>query len=532
MSGLVELRGFEPLTFSLRTRRATNCATAPGAPVAAPRGTVADASRKVSSRLRRSRIGAGPSRNRTGAQARRTASTRSRAQGGVASPHPGEDRHQRAPDRVGCRVQSRPIRTPSGSGRDRPDAVHARGQRLEGARGPVEGVGEVERRVHRGQGLAQRAAVGEHDRRDSADRAPGTRPGRGPRGSERSASARRSNRVGSGAGINASKACSAVDAADEPRSAEVIAHRDYARVVGQDPTTRRPSPPSRCERWARSASSASRASALSDSDRPDDHTPVSSRSMVRTVRRAAGLETYVGSVTGSGSHTSGSACRRRPRRRAGPPAARPWCPRAVESLSPRRRPRPRAPRPEPRGRPAWPSPDGPADASLGADHQPAGDQPGDQQGGGRGGPPPADQVEGGDADDRDVGQQQQPEHAPATTRGPGDGLAAGARVGDRRALRGDHRRGGRPARGHDQPGVATVDGLASREHPHPVREPVDRPAADDLVVVLERLRDQVGGPGDREGHEDESAEFHASEVRSARRTRAVQAGQCVAKQLL
>ncbi len=26
---LVELRGFEPLTFSLRTRRATNCATAP-----------------------------------------------------------------------------------------------------------------------------------------------------------------------------------------------------------------------------------------------------------------------------------------------------------------------------------------------------------------------------------------------------------------------------------------------------------------------------------------------------------------------
>ena len=28
---LVELRGFEPLTFSLRTRRATNCATAPRA---------------------------------------------------------------------------------------------------------------------------------------------------------------------------------------------------------------------------------------------------------------------------------------------------------------------------------------------------------------------------------------------------------------------------------------------------------------------------------------------------------------------
>jgi hypothetical protein len=30
---VVELRGFEPLTFSLRTRRATNCATAPDAAV-------------------------------------------------------------------------------------------------------------------------------------------------------------------------------------------------------------------------------------------------------------------------------------------------------------------------------------------------------------------------------------------------------------------------------------------------------------------------------------------------------------------
>src|SRR5660397_49491 len=30
---VVELRGFEPLTFSLRTRRATNCATAPQAEI-------------------------------------------------------------------------------------------------------------------------------------------------------------------------------------------------------------------------------------------------------------------------------------------------------------------------------------------------------------------------------------------------------------------------------------------------------------------------------------------------------------------
>ena len=29
VTSVVELRGFEPLAFSLRTRRATNCATAP-----------------------------------------------------------------------------------------------------------------------------------------------------------------------------------------------------------------------------------------------------------------------------------------------------------------------------------------------------------------------------------------------------------------------------------------------------------------------------------------------------------------------
>ena len=34
---MVELRGFEPLTFSMRTRRATNCAIAP--PLLAERGT-------------------------------------------------------------------------------------------------------------------------------------------------------------------------------------------------------------------------------------------------------------------------------------------------------------------------------------------------------------------------------------------------------------------------------------------------------------------------------------------------------------
>ena len=43
----VELRGLEPLTFSLRTRRATNCATA-------PERRVSDAVKKVALRARRS----------------------------------------------------------------------------------------------------------------------------------------------------------------------------------------------------------------------------------------------------------------------------------------------------------------------------------------------------------------------------------------------------------------------------------------------------------------------------------------------
>src|SRR6478752_218545 len=41
--------------------------------------------------------------------------------------------------------------------------------------------------------------------------------------------------------------------------------------------------------------------------RPEVHTPLSSRLIVRTVRRvAAGLVTYVGRVTGTGSHSVGS----------------------------------------------------------------------------------------------------------------------------------------------------------------------------------------------------------------------------------
>ena len=48
----VELRGFDPLTFSLRTRRATNCATAPDAPLDDAVGNVSTSPRRAPNRLR------------------------------------------------------------------------------------------------------------------------------------------------------------------------------------------------------------------------------------------------------------------------------------------------------------------------------------------------------------------------------------------------------------------------------------------------------------------------------------------------
>src|SRR3954451_15888947 len=68
----VELRGFEPLTFSLRTRRATNCATAPGASY--------DAVGNVSTRP-----GGGPNRI-AGARLRPPAGPRAGPAPGVRSP--------------------------------------------------------------------------------------------------------------------------------------------------------------------------------------------------------------------------------------------------------------------------------------------------------------------------------------------------------------------------------------------------------------------------------------------------------------
>ena len=90
------------------------------------------------------------------------------------------------------------------------------------------------------------------------------------------------------------------------------------------------------------------------------------------------------------------------------------------------------------------------------------------------------------------------------------GVAGAARAG---TLRGDDRRGRGAAGRDDQARVPAVDRLAAGEHPHGVGEAVDRPAAHHVVVVLERLRDQVDGPRHGEGDEDQRAQVHESEVR-------------------
>ena len=128
--------------------------------------------------------------------------------------------------------------------------------------------------------------------------------------------------------------------------------------------------------------------------------------------------------------------------------------------------------------------------------------------------------EGGDRDDGALASRISAEHAAAAAGGP---------------LRGRSRP--RAARG---PGALVVtagaDAVAPGRRPDGasrrltgsrrastrigVGEPVDRPAAHHLVVVLERLRDQVDGPGHGKGDEDQCAEVHESEVRSLARGRA------------
>ena len=196
-------------------------------------------------------------------------------------------------------------------------------------------------------------------------------------------------------------------------------------------------------------------------------------------------------------------------------------------------------------------------ASLGADGDAAGDEPGDQHAGRGGHPRPGDHGAGGQADDDGVGEDDEGEHVATALRGAASGGALGLRGrtgghgdgrGDRPGDVGGHGRGhdgldrrvglglhrgpeGGADRRDDEPGAATVDGLATREHPHRVRELLDRPAADHLVVVLEGLGDQVDGPRHGKGDEDESAQVHVGSV-GARSTSEADVKWCVAELLV
>ena len=80
-------------------------------------------------------------------------------------------------------------------------------------------------------------------------------------------------------------------------------------------------------------------------------------------------------------------------------------------------------------------------------------------------------------------------------------------------------------------GGAGTHRLASREDPHAVGEPVDGPTPDDVVGVAECLGDQVGGPGDRQGDEDQSAQVHDPTLDSLAQTSG-DVNRCVVKCLL
>ncbi len=99
-----------------------------------------------------------------------------------------------------------------------------------------------------------------------------------------------------------------------------------------------------------------------------------------------------------------------------------------------------------------------------------------------------------------------PGGAGATAGTGADGAAARtARPGPRRqAPRGDDGRGHpRRRRGHHEPGVPGADRLATGQHPRRGGEVVDGAGAGHLVVVAQRLGDQEHGPGDGEKNEDD-----------------------------
>jgi hypothetical protein len=95
----------------------------------------------------------------------------------------------------------------------------------------------------------------------------------------------------------------------------------------------------------------------------------------------------------------------------------------------------------------------------------------------------------------------------------------------------DRRAECRADRRDHQAGVAAVDGLATGEHPHRVGELLDGAAADDLVVVLEGLGDEVDGPRHGKGDEDQSAQVHARSV-GAKTMSGADVKRCVAELLV
>ena len=253
--------------------------------------------------------------------------------------------------------------------------------------------------------------------------------------------------------------------------------------------------------------------------RPEVQTPVESRSIVRTLRRAGGFETYVGRVTGTGSHSRrvGAARRGRPAIVAGRGDVGVDRGSVVDLVGRRL---------------------GEGDRTPGAllpHHQPAGDQPGDEQRrpGSRRRPRRAGRWRAA-ATHGDEGEQEQGQD-PATApggrgsrptargvllvgRGGGEGLVASTASATAAGV-------------DDEPGHPGADRLAAGQDPHAVGEPVDRATPHDVVVVTQRLGDQIGGPGDGQGHEDESAQVHDPTLGS--RTQAAgDVNRCVAKSLL
>ena len=263
---------------------------------------------------------------------------------------------------------------------------------------------------------------------------------------------------------------------------------------------------------------------LSVSSWPEELMPVSS--MVRTVRRARALLTYVGSVIGSGSQSEPSSARAASISSRAIPAvssSASWsrnssaldanaAARALGRTGPKQ---------------WWPEPDRvrrpvvdrveasvhPTTALLLADRETSDHQPADDEGTGNAGRPDRQVGEPGQCPDDDECEDEHTEHAATTLRGlAGSGtrvVGATHRVGlERRRLPGrvarvgGHVVGRAWGRGRDGLGDLRGSrlGLAG-EDPHLVGVTLDQPVAGHLVVVLEGLGDQVDGP--REGEHDE-----------------------------